>query len=144
MGIERLKVKRYEGKAFKSDRFKDKPSHINKYYFGTEIEGIKFNYMINRLNDKKETVLKWKNNFYGGYKLEEKYVLLSTEGISIFDLDWKNRKDMKIDRTLKLSLDLEKLNHRYTSLMYSETELKKHSENMIQLEIILKDLIKSV
>jgi len=96
MTIEKLEISRYQDTNKKG-----------KFYFGTQIGKTKFHYLITKPKTKITNDERYTNNFYGGYLINNKILLLSIEGISIFDFDYKNRKNISLNRRLNLYHELE-------------------------------------
>jgi len=85
-------------RKLKVRRFRTKKSRKGYFSFGVRIREKGFFY--SRVNiDERRSIDCWKNNFFGAYRSEDgSYVLLSIEGISLFNSSWKNRRDRFLDR----------------------------------------------
>ena len=88
MVLRKLKVK----------RFQTNKSRLGYFNFGVRIGKKEFVYLRNNPIEKK-SIECWKNNFYKAYRSENgNYVLLSIEGISLFNSSWRNRRNIFLDR----------------------------------------------
>ena len=88
MVLRKLKVK----------RFQINKSRLGYFSFGVRIGEKEFVYLKNNPIEEK-SIECWKNNFYKAYRSKNgNYVLLSTEGISLFNSSWRNRRNILLDR----------------------------------------------
>ena len=99
MVLEKLEVR----------RFQTNKSKLGYFSFGVRISGKEFVYLRNNPLERK-SIECWKNNFYEAYRSENgNHVLLSIEGISLFDSSWENRKNILLDRNSDEYQELRKL-----------------------------------
>ena len=88
MGLRKLKLK----------RFQTGESRAGYFSFGVRVSGKDFVYLKNNPR-KKGSIEFWDNDFFGAYRNKTgNHVLLSVEGISLFDSSWNKRRDISLDR----------------------------------------------
>ena len=101
MALEKLNVKRYDGKG--SDGY---------YSFATKVCSKEFVYLETSRGSR--DIEEWGNNFSEAYFLErddgvQKLMLFSTFGVSTFDVNWEGRNDFPLDRNGEKYRALERL-----------------------------------
>ena len=94
------------------ERFATSKSKLGYFSFGVKVKGEKFIYLRNNPSMRK-SIETWKNNFYKAYKLRSNgnYILLSIEGVSVFDssCDRGKRRDIFLDRKFEKYQKLRRL-----------------------------------
>ncbi len=94
------------------ERFTTDKSKLGYFCFGVKIKNERFIYLRTN-HSKKRSIEVWKNNFYKAYRLKSNgnYILLSIEGISIFNssFDRKKRRDFLLDRKSEKYQEMERL-----------------------------------
>lgn len=99
MVLRKLKVK----------RFQTNKSKLGYFNFGVKIGEKEFVYLRSNPLERK-SIECWKNNFYKAYRSKNgNYVLLSIEGISLFNSSWKNRRNIFLNRNPGEYQELRKL-----------------------------------
>jgi len=86
-------------RKLKLRRFRTKESNLGYFSFGVRIRDKDFIYLKSN-PDGDGDIERWNNNFYGAYRVGESrnHVLLSIEGISLFDSSWGRRRNIHLDR----------------------------------------------
>jgi len=112
-------------RELKLKRFQTKKSRIGYFSFGTKVREKEFIYLKSNPSSRK-SIETWKNNFYGAYKLDDNYLFLSIEGISLFDSSFKHRRDMGMERN---------------SETYSELRKRAKHGKLSDLEVYLKEIM---
>ena len=119
--LENLVLKRYETKK----------NNEGYFCFGISLGSKEFLYLQTN-HEQRESIKDWKNNLSSGYKIknqenQEKYVLFSITGISLFDLNWNNRINYELDRG---------------SYEYKLLEKLERSQNLEKIEKLFYKIIK--